>query len=1181
MAQYISGNIKGLAGVRCDLISQATGFRIESTHSVWKGGWKFTKPTPGLYDIRFFGRDVLEDDWLLNYEVNPDDTYLGGEVTYAFWNGTAPYDDSKIVKENEFGWFNQSQLKFHIAGGGENPNINIAAINYRIFYNGSWTAWIPDAPGVPATTHEMDVDIAVISNIAGENNIIEFYVAFEDGTQDMVTTVPFKYDDTAPTFNITAGAPVGGFGRIGLDWTNVDVSDPLSGIGYIVIYRDTNSSFSGSEEIARLIIVDQSVIPSSYIDDTMPQDDQSTKYFYWGKAMDRAGNLSAEARLDDAGTGTNIVLLLPADVDGALRIQNNPVGVNWEVIYGIHVPIQAVIITAGILSNVTAITAIQYKADDDDTWHDVPTPKYHDQTISYPYDISGMDEGETLTFIFPTVIQDKKYFRVVFDHANAPTEITLCHFESILAADIIVGGVLRLEKGLSIWSGSFDVNGDPTGAGMFIDKLGLQMWDAAGTVNQRLNNDGSATFGKTGVAQITISTNGLISIDTRLLNITSLTNFDPGYNPFTKRQHFSSQPSTPYWEDDLWTDGVDLRRCNSTRLTGAYNAGDWEEATDYGAKSTRWYLPSSQNPKDIWSGTDASHEGDQWVKTDLGNQLFSWTGSAWVQDYTQIDGGYINTRTLSAEKIRIGGGTEFTTDILFEPDDSSNRGDKFVKWNSGTLHFANGDIKTTIPLGTLKAVSNPRSWAYYNVATHTILLTATFADSVGDGKALMAIIDRGDYVDADNRGLCIITVINSTGTTIDGDKIITGKIQSWNGNTYFDLINNEIVMADGQITGVVAIDSELLNINSDTIFSPGYDPSKNNRRWYLPSGSNPTANPEWTGTDASHKGDQWVKTDLGNQLFTWSGSSWIADYTQIDGGSITTGIIQSFDGKTYFDLGNNLFKVNKNIDRIVIGKMATNVYGMKIYSAANVLMFQIDDNTQKITSADGNTYFDLGNNILVMENGTITAGTITGATIKTAVSGNRVELSGVGLRIYGTGFQVGAQLSFHDVSAGTLRTKMFLVGSGSNWGLAIQGSGAGTLQINEMDIQIDNDKTIESPFAHLSANKFKVDNGTVDYIDIYENHIFTPYTYYGRVKISVDGRTINHISTPNIDGFILILEHTVFGYTFNLGDDAGTPPSDYSNILTRDSSTAAYARNQPAMLMYSSGKWLVLNTESN
>lgn len=48
-----------------------------------------------------------------------------------------------------------------------------------------------------------------------------------------------------------------------------------------------------------------------------------------------------------------------------------------------------------------------------------------------------------------------------------------------------------------------------------------------------------------------------------------------------KRTVFLEQPTTPYYKGDLWTDGTFLKRCVTTRTTGAYVAADWGMATNY------------------------------------------------------------------------------------------------------------------------------------------------------------------------------------------------------------------------------------------------------------------------------------------------------------------------------------------------------------------------------------------------------------------------------------------------------------------------------------------------------------------------------------------------------------------------------------------------------------------------
>ena len=58
-----------------------------------------------------------------------------------------------------------------------------------------------------------------------------------------------------------------------------------------------------------------------------------------------------------------------------------------------------------------------------------------------------------------------------------------------------------------------------------------------------------------------------------------------------------------------------------------------------------------------------------------------------------------------------------------------------------------------------------------------------------------------------------------------------------------------------------------------------------------------------------------------------------------------------------------------NYDRIVIGETASNVYGIEIRSPSGVSMFDIDNNNQRISTADGKTYWDLGAGRFVVNDG--------------------------------------------------------------------------------------------------------------------------------------------------------------------------------------------------------------------
>jgi hypothetical protein len=84
--------------------------------------------------------------------------------------------------------------------------------------------------------------------------------------------------------------------------------------------------------------------------------------------------------------------------------------------------------------------------------------------------------------------------------------------------------------------------------------------------------------------------------------------------------------------------------------------------------------------------------GDLWVKTDDGNKPYVWTqGSpnAWVQAYTEIDGGFINTGTLDAN--RIIAGTITANEIAL----STITGDKLASTTITGNKIATGTITAT------------------------------------------------------------------------------------------------------------------------------------------------------------------------------------------------------------------------------------------------------------------------------------------------------------------------------------------------------------------------------------------------------------------------------------------------------------------------------------------------------
>ncbi len=119
-----------------------------------------------------------------------------------------------------------------------------------------------------------------------------------------------------------------------------------------------------------------------------------------------------------------------------------------------------------------------------------------------------------------------------------------------------------------------------------------------------------------------------------------------------------------------------------------------------------------------------------------------------------------------------------------------------ASWSAGSLQLSGGS-SYQIDAGNTGNMAST-TYIYFN-KTSTLQVTTTYSDAVGDDTILLAIIDP----DPDTSGSAIITAIGSPGTTIDGDTIVTGRIQSVNGNTYFDLNNNELVIANASGTTVI------------------------------------------------------------------------------------------------------------------------------------------------------------------------------------------------------------------------------------------------------------------------------------------------------------------------------------------------------------------------------------------
>jgi hypothetical protein len=126
-----------------------------------------------------------------------------------------------------------------------------------------------------------------------------------------------------------------------------------------------------------------------------------------------------------------------------------------------------------------------------------------------------------------------------------------------------------------------------------------------------------------------------------------------------------------------------------------------------------------------------------------------------------------------------------------------------------------------------------------------------------------------------------------------------------NGTTYKRVKSaaidaNGMILLDQVIDGTYSkvlstqISAGKIYLSSACTYATGYDPSTKASstiaKTVIRSASQPAKRPDNTDLQA---GDLWIDTGNGDAPYTYSGSAWIRSYTQIDGGYITTGIINA------------------------------------------------------------------------------------------------------------------------------------------------------------------------------------------------------------------------------------------------------------------------------------------------
>jgi len=180
-------------------------------------------------------------------------------------------------------------------------------------------------------------------------------------------------------------------------------------------------------------------------------------------------------------------------------------------------------------------------------------------------------------------------------------------------------------------------------------------------------------------------------------------------------------------------------------------------------------------------------------------ELVIYQGKIYVYDtlgQTLIDGGYISANAFSAASVAVGKLTltnqRYVNTIEFTATDNNT-----CSWDAGSIIFSDGSSVNVYSGNTGNITAT--TYIYYNGASQVLQTSQSDSMAIGGINIPLAIVEP---VTADE-GLCIVLPFIAIGTTISGDKIITGRVSSANLKTYFDLSSDRIQISDTNTARVV------------------------------------------------------------------------------------------------------------------------------------------------------------------------------------------------------------------------------------------------------------------------------------------------------------------------------------------------------------------------------------------
>jgi hypothetical protein len=362
------------------------------------------------------------------------------------------------------------------------------------------------------------------------------------------------------------------------------------------------------------------------------------------------------------------------------------------------------------------------------------------------------------------------------------------------------------------------------------------------------------------IGSINTSAEGItISADKLGLTASDLTisASDVEFSPVNKSKvifQINSTSQTDGTGSTVRINGANLEISSETTFFGGSGIPGSELESDYatvGSESQTFRQSSAP------AGADAAgrglQAGDLWIDTDDGDKPYTYDGTQWVQSYTTIDGGNIETGTVTTQTVDFSPVETGSVvgSINASPESVRISGDR-LDIDSNTVFFGGSGI----PDAELEP-----DYAKSGDESQTLRQPSAPTDADALGRGLVA----GDmWIDTD-----------------DGNKPYTYNGSSW--------VQAYTQIGGGSIeTGAINADhisiSDVKNLDADAATST--DTSKTLRQ---------TAEP--TAADVPDRGlqagDVWIDTDDGDRPYTYDGSSWNRAFTQIQGGDIVAGAIDT------------------------------------------------------------------------------------------------------------------------------------------------------------------------------------------------------------------------------------------------------------------------------------------------